>query len=534
MSPVVTVTGTEPAAAVPSPAGEAATTQPIAPRPLELVGAAIAVVIGLVLRFWTTSHLWLDEALSVDIARLPVGDIPAALRHDGHPPLYYVLLHGWMSVFGEGNVAVRSLSGVFAVLALPLAWYAGRRIGGRAGAVACVALLSLSPFAIRYATETRMYSLVTLLVFAGYLLVANALERPTTARLCGIAAVTGALLLSHYWALWLIGATVLVLAWRAWRRSGDARRTTVRVLVAVMAGGIFFVPWLGVMLDQSAHTGTPWASPVRPAPMVTTTLQDFGGGGFGEAQLLGWSLGVIFLVGLFARPIDRLRLELDLRTVPMVRREAAVVTLTLAIAAAAGFATRTTFATRYTAVILPLFILVVAAGLTRFISPVARGCVAVLLLVLGVVGGVHSAVTDRSQSGQVTDVIRAEAQPGDVVLICPDQLGPAVHRLLPAQLGLQQLAYPTLTDPSLVDWRDYADRNAAVDATAVADEVIRRASGHTVWLVDSGSYKTLEGQCEAVEQELGVKLGAASARIVEDGAEFFEHESLVQYPGPRS
>ena len=529
------VTGTEPAPAVPSPAGEAATTQHDAPRRLEIVGTAVAVVIGTALRFWTTSHLWLDEALSVDIARLPIGDIPGALRRDGHPPLYYVLLHGWMSLFGEGDTAVRSLSGVFGVLALPLAWYAGRRVGGRVGALACVALLSLSPFAIRYGTETRMYSLVMLLVFAGYLLVANALERSSPARLAGIALVTGALLLSHYWALWLIAASLAVLAWRAWRRQGDDRRTTVRVLVAMMAGGVLFAPWLGVMLYQSAHTGTPWASPVRPAPMLSFTLQDFGGGAFGEAQLLGWSLGVFFLVGLFARSIDRRRLEIDLRTVPTVRREAIVVGLTMAIASVAGYATRTTFATRYTAVILPLFLIVVAVGLTRLLSPVARGCVAVALLAFGVAGGVHSARTDRTQTGEITAIIRAEAQPGDVVLICPDQLGPSVHRLLPDRFALQQLSYPMLSDPSFVDWRDYADRNASVDPKAVADDLIRRARGaHAVWLVDSGAYKTLEGHCEAVEQELGTKLGSASIRIVEDGGTFFESASLVQYPGPAS
>src|SRR5437660_12254410 len=111
-----------------------------------------------------------------------------------------------MSLFGEGDTAVRSLSGVFGVLALPLAWYAGRRVGGRVTAWAFVALLSLSPFAIRYGTETRMYSLVMLLVLAGYLLVANALERSSPLGLAGIALVVGALLLSHYWALWLITA----------------------------------------------------------------------------------------------------------------------------------------------------------------------------------------------------------------------------------------------------------------------------------------------------------------------------------------
>jgi uncharacterized membrane protein len=58
--------------------------------------ALLAVIAGVVLRFTISSPLWLDEALSVNIASLPIGDIPEALRSDGHPPLYYLVLHGWI------------------------------------------------------------------------------------------------------------------------------------------------------------------------------------------------------------------------------------------------------------------------------------------------------------------------------------------------------------------------------------------------------------------------------------------------------
>ena len=95
-----------------------------------------AAVVCVALRFWTQSHLWLDEALSVNIARLPVADIPEALRHDGHPPLYYFLLHGWMRCSAKATSPSASLSGVFAVAALPLVWFAGRRLGGSHGGVA--------------------------------------------------------------------------------------------------------------------------------------------------------------------------------------------------------------------------------------------------------------------------------------------------------------------------------------------------------------------------------------------------------------
>ena len=56
--------------------------------------AVLAVIaVGVVMRFVTASPLWLDEALSVHIAG-GEEDLGDALRRDGHPGLYYLLL-GW-------------------------------------------------------------------------------------------------------------------------------------------------------------------------------------------------------------------------------------------------------------------------------------------------------------------------------------------------------------------------------------------------------------------------------------------------------
>ena len=147
-------------------------------RTVVAVGVGLVVAAGLILRFWTRSGLWLDEALTVDIARLPLHEIPNALKHDGAPPLYYYLLHFWIVLFGQSNVAVRSLSGVIAVLTLPVAWLCGKRLGGRAVAWTMLVLLASAPFAVYYATESRMYALVILLTGCGFL----ALQRAVDAR----------------------------------------------------------------------------------------------------------------------------------------------------------------------------------------------------------------------------------------------------------------------------------------------------------------------------------------------------------------
>ena len=119
---------TEDSAGIPAPPQGPAAAAILGSRLVIGVGIAV-VVVSTVLRFVTRSDLWLDEALTVNIAKLPLGDLREALRHDGAPPFYYVLLHGWIDLFGTSDVAVRALSGVLSVATLPLAWFAGRRLG---------------------------------------------------------------------------------------------------------------------------------------------------------------------------------------------------------------------------------------------------------------------------------------------------------------------------------------------------------------------------------------------------------------------
>src|SRR6478752_1145480 len=278
-----------------------------APVEIVVVGV-ISLIAGAVLRFSTTSSLWLDEALSVNISQLPAGDLVRWLRHDGHPPLYYLLLHVWTDVFGSGDVAVRAMSGVFGLLTLPLAWIAGRRRGGPLLGWITVTFVALSPFAVRYSDEARMYSMVMFLAFAGYLLLDDVLRqgRGGLLRYAGITLVTAALLYTNYWALWLLATAGLIVLWRVWKASDAAARTTAwKVVAALVVGLLLFVPWLPTMLYQSAHTGTPWASPSRPTVALAYTLSDFGSGLYADASFFAILLGLLIVLAVFGRSLDR-------------------------------------------------------------------------------------------------------------------------------------------------------------------------------------------------------------------------------------
>ncbi|MGN6693099.1 MAG: glycosyltransferase family 39 protein, partial [Aquihabitans sp.] len=452
-----------------------------------------ALVVGVVLRFVTKSPLWLDESLSVNIARLPLGDITEALRHDGHPPLYYVLLHGWMAAFGEGDVAVRALSGVFAVAAIPLFWIAGKRLGGPRVAWLSLAVVAVLPYALRYATETRMYSLVMLLVLIGWLLLDDALRRPTIARLAGISIVVALLLWTHYWAMWLlavVGVALIVHAVRARRADqADDLRTTLKVIGALVVGGLLFLPWVSVLLYQGAHTGTPWARPVRPTEMLTFTVADLGGGGQAEALVLGWFVALLALTGLTGLGRGGTRVEIDLATRPKARPFAIAIIGTVALACVIGYATGATYASRYAAVFVPFLILLAALGLAQ-LSRVPLLIGLAVLFVLGAFGGYRNVTVDRSDARRSAEAIEGRADEDALVVYCPDQLGPSTSRILGDQYD--QVTYPRFESPQLIDWTDYKVRLAAVCVDDFAATLLERAGDRQIFLVYSTDYITHE------------------------------------------
>ena len=499
------------------------------------VAAATAVVAaGVVLRFVTRSHLWLDEALTVNIARLPLRRIPGALRHDGAPPLYYVLLHVWMRMFGTSAAAVRALSGLLGVLALPLLWIAGRRAAGHksgrstAGVVAVV-LLASSPFAIRYSTEARMYSLVILLTIVGYLALARALEARTgrLPELVVLGLTSGLLLLTHYWALYLLATVVVLLAVRSRRGAPGERAAAQRALVAVLAGGVLFVPWIPSFLYQVRHTGTPWAEPASFSAMVNA-VGEFAGGRSSTGRALALTFFALAGFGLFGAAIDHLRVEIDLRTRPRGRGFAIVVAGSLMLAIGAGFATGGAFAARYAAVVFAPFLLLVVLGTTVFIDRRVLLAVVAAAVAFGLATSTGNVTTDRTQAGQIAAVIRAQARPGDLVAYCPDQLGPAASRLLPA--GLAQVTFPRRTGPEFVDWVDYGAVNRAGDPDAFARFLDRSAGpGHTVWMVWAAQYRTLGTECEQINASLAALRPDANQLLEADTQHFFEHANLTRY-----
>lgn len=482
-----------------------------------------AVVIGVALRLWPRSALWLDEAQSVAIASAPFRSVPDTLRIDGAPPLYYLALHVWMELFGSGDAAVRSLSVVLSLIALGLLGLAVARVSDRRAAAIAVVIGATNPFAIRYASEARMYALVTVEVLAGFLFLHAALRSSRASVLAGLAVTTAALLYTHYWAMYLTVSALSLLAWRALRAQDERRRRTARsAVVAMLVGVALWLPWLPTLAFQSQHTATPWTQ--APTLRTLSRLLDLGTSGDGSLRrILGVALFALLLVAVVAGRRARAVAPIAPTAV------GGIVVLTVVVAIAGASISGSAYSPRYTSVVFPLLLVAASLGVVSLPRRAQAPLVAIVALV-GAALAVEEVGADRTTAVVTVPALAAEARDGDVLVYCPDQLGPAASRLVRQEVGPQivERVFPPGSTPERVDWIDYRERYDAADASAFVAEITAAAPSATIWLIWSATYPATQRACIDLFDALSRRRPRARP-VVPDDPTISDHGGLWRF-----
>jgi uncharacterized membrane protein len=99
----------------------------------------------------TAKSFWLDEGLSVEVARLPWPRLMHALWFgDANMSLYLLLLRHWLT-FGNSEGFIRGLSVLFSVATVPPIFFLGARLFGRRAGLLAALLLAVNAYHIHYA-----------------------------------------------------------------------------------------------------------------------------------------------------------------------------------------------------------------------------------------------------------------------------------------------------------------------------------------------------------------------------------------------
>jgi mannosyltransferase len=207
-------------------------------------------VLGAALRFWRIGHqgFWFDEGNTALLVHFSPGKMLGLIpQSESTPPLYYCLAWVWARLFGYTEAPLRSLSAVFGVGLVPIAYAtADKLISRRAGLIAA-ALTVCNPLLIWYSQEARSYEMLAFLAGASLLAFAYAREQPTPKRLLAWVITAALALATHYYAL------LIVIPEALWLLAIHRHRRPVQIALGIVGlCGLGLIP-LAISQNGTGH-----------------------------------------------------------------------------------------------------------------------------------------------------------------------------------------------------------------------------------------------------------------------------------------
>lgn len=358
-----------------------------------------------------------DDGFSLHLTRYAVDELIIGLQTqslDIHPPLYYLVLKGWMALGGESLLALRWLNIAMNLLLGALLLRLAAQVFGWHSAVFVGLLWAFAPLALFTNQQLRMYTLLALATGLALFIMLQLPQRRRRWRwYAALAVTTTALLYTHVLGVVVAGA-VGVLALVQWRvglvRGRDVVWTLGALLLAACAYLPFAVSGFGRYLGGgafSAQNPQAIAPPLQvPGQILLTTLTHHGV----DSPIVGGLVALGFALGLAALWRTGRR-----RVTPLLAFVGVLYLGLMAMLLLTSF-----YRPRYLALFLPPVLLVCGGMIATLPHRIGQGIVTGALLagmLLGVRAYLHPATADDFR--EAAFFLERRALPDDLILIVP-------------------------------------------------------------------------------------------------------------------
>ncbi len=422
-----------------------------------------------------TESLWLDEGVSIQIARLDAPTIFEAVRVDNNPPLYYLLLHYWIELFGDSEISVRAPSALLGILAVFAIYKVGNLLLGRPAALLAALVLAVAPVHLGYSQEARAYELMvtlSLLSFCFFVGLGGQEGRKGRGlgRQAGYVLCTSLLMYSHLYGLFVVLVQNLyVFALAPFGAEGARARWRPRLTRWVVLQGallILYAPGLALLHEWVSSPGQRGWIREPTARSAYETFVSYAGSP--ALLILFAALSAVATVSLAKRaPAKLLLLSLWL-VVP------------LAVPICVSILSTPVFVARYGILATPALYLLACQGVQATVQSLSRAwargiayAAASVLMVALAAGNVlaYYEAPDKPQWKEAATYVEARAEPGDPVVVAPGYQAEYVLRHYLDDPNVRMLPYGS---------RDLRTSSTREDLLRTAHEATQN---ERVWLV---------------------------------------------------
>jgi mannosyltransferase len=394
-----------------------------------LLGFIIALGAALALYKLGSKSLWVDEITTIKISLGSFSAIVESLKHQHNaPPLYYFMLHPFVRL-STGEFMVRLPSAIFSIVSVYACYRVGREFFGKTTGLLAALFLALSPMHLRYAQEARMYSLFELTALLSLFFFYKGVETRQSKFWIGYTFATLASMYTHYFTAFYVatqGTFLLILT--AFSCFSSTRSKSIKVAdkktwfafaLSLFAIFLLYLPWLPYALAKTTGKGLHQSFADFLSAIFRCLWVD-------QAVILPYILagfGLIGLIGCFVTSQTKKGIFLLLW-----------LTLPLPLIYLFLNHVQSFFAIRYIIFILPVYVLLVAYGVTvsgdalaKFLRrycriavyPQSISLILALLIVspLSVLSLPRYYKQNKEPSREVGAFLDRHMQPNDIVII---------------------------------------------------------------------------------------------------------------------
>ena len=209
----------------------------------------VLVGVGGFIRFHelTYSGLWLDEIYSM------IGSDPNTTLSDVYsysirdqPPVFFILLHGWLKIFGYTDLVGRAITCVYGLLGIIAIFFLGKEVKNEKLGLFAAFITSINWFHVYISKEIRFYPLVFLLTALSYLFYLRSIKKSGIGDFLLYTIFTALLLNTHYYGMVVFVSQFIILFFVILFFKSNLKF----IIGAILAGGLAglsFWHWLVVI-----------------------------------------------------------------------------------------------------------------------------------------------------------------------------------------------------------------------------------------------------------------------------------------------
>jgi hypothetical protein len=204
----------------------------------------------------------MDEPFTIYYSQAPFSSLFEMLKTENNPPLFFILMHFWIKVFGISAFSVRFLPLLFSTMTAPLIYMMGKRFFSNQAGLITSLIFTFSNYQLAFSHEARVYPLFSLLSCLSMFFFFSLIQNPGRRNSLYMLIIVNVLLIySHFFGFYVI--VIEALSCLIFSNMGKIRKPYFISLIITLS---FYLPYFPILLRRfSASSGGTWV----PMPLVS-------------------------------------------------------------------------------------------------------------------------------------------------------------------------------------------------------------------------------------------------------------------------